>query len=134
VKIQDINILNANEYLKGSAGQMPKNIESHTWYFNSITACAVGTWLEGELPSNEDFAGIAVGFLENWAWGMVDSIWNTANDVLGKALGYIGINAKPKIPSPTVLIPQEYRKDLVSWLTGNRSSPPNPPSKGSGKG
>jgi hypothetical protein len=110
---------------------MPKSIEAHNWYFNSITACASGTWLEGEMPSNEDFAGIAVGFLENWAFGMVDSIWNSANDALGNALGtalgWIGIqaNPKPKLPSPTTLLPKDALtfNSLVTWLTGSTSKP-----------
>jgi hypothetical protein len=116
VTIGDISILAGSEFLKGSTGQMPKDITSHGWYFNQISACANGTFLEGEYPSSTDVQAV-VSWMESTGWWMVDNIFNLGNSALSTALELIGIRGAPKIPSPTTIFPKD---SLSSLLAGKR--------------
>jgi len=50
VTAQGITVVDRSDASKGSAGQTTKALEARGWYFNSVSACANGTWLEGGLP------------------------------------------------------------------------------------
>jgi hypothetical protein len=114
-----MKIIESSEISNGNNGQEIPNVESHGWYFNAISACANGTWLEGGLPSSEDFTDVAISWMESTSWTLVDWIFNMGNTALNTSAGMIGVSA-PKIPSPTTMFTKDALGNLMSWLNGGK--------------
>jgi len=75
VKAAEVAVLKALIEGKGSLYALPKDIESHSWYFNHLSSCYAasnGTWLAGPDPTQQEIHRIWTGWAESIGQWMLD--------------------------------------------------------------
>lgn len=89
VKATEIKVLKALIKGMGSLFALPKDMESHSWYFSHVSSCYAasnGTWLGGPDPTQADIHQIYYGWAESIGQWMLDQ----AKDILiNKPLSFL---------------------------------------------